>query len=217
MRSPYRRGSIASRSDGDRRQGRSRRLSRRLPVGILAVTIGLAGTTTIALAHGGGTSKIHSCVTKIGGVVRIVEASNNCLLTESPLDWNAQGPAGPQGAVGSRGPAGPQGPQGPAGADAPKTIAGRVSPEGTVLAGSGFTAAIVCFGGECLYTIEFPPGTWDGITEPVLVATSESFSLNLSGGGGDFSPDGSATHQLLTGQSGFTQRGAGFSFHVTQS
>src|SRR5687767_11877572 len=65
----------------------SKRLTRRLPIGILIIMMFLVGTTTFALAHGGGANKIHSCVTKIGGVVRIVEPSNNCLLTESPLDW----------------------------------------------------------------------------------------------------------------------------------
>ncbi len=82
----------------------------------------VAASATVADAHGGGTAKVHSCVTKLGGVVRVVDATNTCLLTESPLDWDIQGPAGMPGAQGPQGLQGPQGPKGVTGGVGPTII-----------------------------------------------------------------------------------------------
>jgi hypothetical protein len=83
-----------------------------------AVLIGgfvVAISATVADAHGGASAKVHSCVTKLGGVVRVVDATNTCLLTESPLDWDIQGPPGLPGPQGTQGVQGPQGPKGATG------------------------------------------------------------------------------------------------------
>ncbi len=111
--------------------------SRKALVLILAALVTLAGTASIATAHGGNDAQIHSCVTKVGGVVRIIPATSSCIaLTEDPLDWNIQGiqgPAGPtgrRGAPGPQGPAGPPGPPGPIGPAGPRGVAGPAGPIG---------------------------------------------------------------------------------------
>jgi hypothetical protein len=68
-----------------------------------------------ALAAGG---TIYACVGKALGIVRIVASASGCTSLETPISWNAQGPAGPQGAAGPAGPTGPTGPTGPAGVTA---------------------------------------------------------------------------------------------------
>jgi hypothetical protein len=50
-----------------------------------------------AFAHGGDTSRIHACVNKSSGRVRIVGAEETCRPSERPLDWNIVGPQGPPG------------------------------------------------------------------------------------------------------------------------
>lgn len=63
---------------------------------LVALAFGLAIGTGVVIvsAHGGDTASVHSCVNRLTGGVRIVSANASCLLGESPLDWNQQGPAG---------------------------------------------------------------------------------------------------------------------------
>ena len=89
---------------------------RRAVHGALLCSFIIGVTATVASAHGGGTATVHACVSKLGGLIRIVEPSNQCLFTESPLDWGVAGPQGPAGVPGAAGVQGPAGPQGPAGA-----------------------------------------------------------------------------------------------------
>jgi hypothetical protein len=60
---------------------------------------------------------IHGCSANKDGSLRVIDpgAGQSCATKESPLDWDAKGPAGPQGPAGPTGPTGPTGPQGPAG------------------------------------------------------------------------------------------------------
>ena len=64
---------------------------------------------------------IHGCYTTATGSLRVVNASSECFVTETALDWGAQGPAGAtgsqgvQGVAGAQGATGAQGPQGPIG------------------------------------------------------------------------------------------------------
>ncbi len=51
-------------------------------------------------AHGGDTTRIHSCVFPNQGpvrVLRIIGATETCRENETPLDWNTQGAAGQVG------------------------------------------------------------------------------------------------------------------------
>lgn len=82
---------------------------------VAAIALLAAVASIGALAHGGDATEIHGCVLKDSKLVRIVDPNDACKATETALDWNAQGPAGPQGAPGPAGPQGPTGPEGPAG------------------------------------------------------------------------------------------------------
>ncbi|MDX6437372.1 MAG: hypothetical protein QOK34_2206, partial [Gaiellaceae bacterium] len=59
---------------------------------------------------------IHGCSANKDGSLRVIDpgAGQSCATKESPLDWDAKGPAGPQGPAGPTGPTGPQGPVGSA-------------------------------------------------------------------------------------------------------
>jgi len=56
-------------------------------------------------AHDGDTNLIHRCVRSHSGQLRIVGANETCKPTETSLDWNIMGLAGPAGATGPSGPA----------------------------------------------------------------------------------------------------------------
>jgi type VI secretion system secreted protein Hcp len=56
---------------------------------------------------------IHGCVGN-DGKISVVGPTGSCKNNETPLTWNAAGPAG---SVGPQGPIGPAGPEGPAGRD----------------------------------------------------------------------------------------------------
>ena len=72
------------------------------------------GVATLASAQGDDGDQIHACVNN-NGTLRVVHAGEPCKNQEWRLDWNIQGPAGPQGDPGPQGPAGPQGDPGPQG------------------------------------------------------------------------------------------------------
>lgn len=125
------------------------RLVRRATAGLVLSGLVVVTSTVVAEAHGGDGAKVHSCVAQFGGVVRIVDSANTCLLLESPLDWNVQGAPGPQGLrgpLGETGSAGPAGPVGPKGEMGPAGPAGPIGPAGGVAGAhevyelSGFTA-----------------------------------------------------------------------------
>src|SRR6266508_6437320 len=113
--------------------------TRRLKWGVTLVSVLLlsVGIGLVASAHPGPVTNqvIHACYNPSIGEVQIValgEAGNNttCGRPFLPLDWNAQGPAGPPGPAGSPGPAGPPGGAGPAGPAGPVGPAGSMGPAG---------------------------------------------------------------------------------------
>jgi hypothetical protein len=73
---------------------------------------------------------INACVKKGTGQVRVVRAGAACRRGESPLSWNAQGPAGPRGAAGPTGAAGRAGPTGAAGPKGDTGARGATGPAG---------------------------------------------------------------------------------------
>jgi hypothetical protein len=93
----------------------------------------LAGVALAAQPNGRRPSNavINACVKKGSGVVRVVKAGTACRRRESPLSWNAQGPAGPRGAAGATGPAGPAGATGPAGPKGDSGARGATGPAGS--------------------------------------------------------------------------------------
>src|SRR6476646_6086688 len=111
-------------------------LSKKL-VALVVVIVGVvAGSAAFAAIPDGG-GVIHSCYTKSGGAIRVIDATvTNCKATETSLDWNqsgqpgapgTQGPAGPQGLKGDTGAKGDPGLQGIPGAQGPK---GDTGPQG---------------------------------------------------------------------------------------
>lgn len=84
-------------------------------------------------AHGGDTTRVHSCVNRRTGAMRWIAPAGTCLETEFSVDWSIRGPAGPQGPQGiqgATGPTGPAGPQGATGARGPRGLTGATGPEG---------------------------------------------------------------------------------------
>jgi hypothetical protein len=121
--------------------------------------------TAAAVAHGGDTTLIHSCVKNSNGSIRIVTASTNCVAGETALDWRIQGdpgPAGPAGATGSQGAQGPEGPEGPAGPTGPQ---GPQGPPGEVTAGSVTTDKIAD----------------NAVTAPKITNVTRIITVNLMG------------------------------------
>ena len=82
----------------------------------LGIIVPVVGAASWVAASEDPSPTIHACVQRDSGQVRIVSAGEQCRRSETALEWNAEGPAGPAGAAGPAGPAGPQGDTGPAGA-----------------------------------------------------------------------------------------------------
>jgi hypothetical protein len=120
-----------------------KRFARRRPLAIslAGVLVGAVVASGIAFAAipDSGTGVFHGCVSKIGGVLRVVDPSlgQKCILAgpfaETSLTWNQTGPMGPKGDTGTTGPAGPQGLKGdpgPAGAQGPQGVMGAPGAQG---------------------------------------------------------------------------------------
>lgn len=116
-----------------------RRRRIRVLVALLAAVLAGIATAVALAAIPDSNGVIHGCYTTAGGSLRVVNASSECFVTETPLDWGVEGPAGaagsqgPQGlpgVAGDEGPVGPQGPTGPAGADGVIGPTGPAGPEG---------------------------------------------------------------------------------------
>lgn len=106
-------------------------MRRRELLTVIATTSVITGGGTLAvMAATGPDEVIQACVSRgilgLGaGSVRIVDGPDDCLVTEDPVSWNKQGPAGvpgepgPQGEPGLQGEPGPQGVPGPQGPQGP--------------------------------------------------------------------------------------------------
>jgi hypothetical protein len=148
-----------------------------------AVAVGMAcGMTAAAQAAiPDSNGVISACYLKFGGALRVIDSSHQHCATpfEAALQWNVQGPIGPQGPqgnVGPQGPAGatgPQGPQGNAGPQGPVGPEGPAGPQGPAGA-SGASSATFAFVGP------FSDRTHD---PSIGSSMSEVLSKNLSGAG----------------------------------
>jgi hypothetical protein len=117
------------------------------------VTTLAASALPIAQADENPIGAIHACVKNGDGQIRIIDG-DGCKKNEHPLDWNAQGPAGPQG---------------PAGLN---MVAGIVTPEGEIAFGSPYGGTDFTLGHPAtgLYTIDIGHATFPGIRCPVTIA-----------------------------------------------
>lgn len=96
----------------------------------LGIIVPVVGAASWVAASENPSPTIHACVHRETGQVRIVSAGEQCRRTETALEWNAEGPAGPAGAPGQVGPAGSQGEIGPAGPQGETGPAGPAGPAG---------------------------------------------------------------------------------------
>jgi type VI secretion system secreted protein Hcp len=96
-------------------------MKRRIVLASAALCVVVAIVGTYAWARSQAAGQLNACVANSDGAVRIVAEGVQCKNNESPITWNAQGPAGsvgPAGPAGRYGRDGQQGPPGPAGASA---------------------------------------------------------------------------------------------------
>jgi hypothetical protein len=99
-------------------------ISRRVLASLILFGVVLAGLVSFAALSEPSTNVIYGCRKTQNGQLRIVEANEACLSSETPLQWNVVGPVGPQGLQGPQGEVGPQGAQGPQGEVGPQGIQG---------------------------------------------------------------------------------------------
>lgn len=129
------------------------RLRRRFGTGLALTAVFVLAAATLASATiPGPDGTITGCYdSKLGtGVLRVIDASQQCLRSETRITWNQQGqpgaagPAGQQGPKGDTGAQGPAGPAGPAGEQGPKGDTGPQGPQGPQgpagAAGAGITS-----------------------------------------------------------------------------
>ncbi len=122
--------------------------SERVPrIALLAVAmLGVAVVTTAVAQAGNGV--IRACVKQEGGkdvfqLKSILGPTGTCKEKETLLEWNIQGPPGPQGPHGLQGPKGdrggqgPKGDTGPQGAPGPQGLQGEPGPQGPAGATGG--------------------------------------------------------------------------------
>lgn len=103
----------------------------RLLLAVVMLVIGISiGAGTIAVAHGGDTTRIHACVNKTSGVVRLVGPTQACASNENAVDWAIQGPVGPMGPQGIQGIQGIQGLTGTTGATGATGMTGATGATG---------------------------------------------------------------------------------------
>jgi hypothetical protein len=95
----------------------------------LVILLAVGGSLVMA---GNGRNLIHACANDSTGVLRLVEAGEECWRGETPVTWSVVGPAGPQGAAGPQGPQGVPGDAGPAGPIGPQGLQGDVGSEGPI-------------------------------------------------------------------------------------
>ena len=67
------------------------------------LVLGAILIATIGAPVGAQQTVIHGCVKKMTGALRVVSTAGSCLVGETPVDWNVQGPQGLQRGHGASG------------------------------------------------------------------------------------------------------------------
>jgi len=103
--------------------------------GALVAALLITAFGTRLLAQGGDDEVIRACIRQVGvrKEITMMVIADACEPGWTPIQWNVEGPAGPQGETGPAGPAGPEGPRGetgPAGAKGAKGETGPAGPQG---------------------------------------------------------------------------------------
>jgi hypothetical protein len=82
-------------------------------VAVAASGLSVLATSAVVGAQS-STDVIHACADG-RGTLRVIPADGSCGVSETPVNWNAQGIQGAPGATGAQGPAGARGPTGKTG------------------------------------------------------------------------------------------------------
>jgi len=153
---------------------------RLLSLTILTISIALSLDPSASWAQ-----TFNACEKTKGGLTKLSADSETCPKNDTPVSWNATGPAG---ATGPQGPAGATGPQGPAGATGPQGPAGPTGPSGSSdgwsLTGNAGTVA----GTNFLGTTDSQPlelrsnGAQVMLFQPAVLNTLNDISPNVIGG-----------------------------------
>lgn len=142
---------------------------------VVAFGVVLGGLAWADIPAADGT--ITGCYKSSGGL-RLVDAADECKLSETAITWNAEGEPGPQGSPGPQGEPGPQGSPGPQGEpgedgedgeDGTPVISIGLAGDGTVFKGTGFTASHL---GTGQYRLDFPPGSFPAFPIPNVTPLS---------------------------------------------
>jgi hypothetical protein len=121
----------------------------------------VGGVAYAAIPDSGGV--IHACRDTHAGILRAIDASSeSCRNSEAPLDWNQQGPAGPQGDPGAQGVQGESGPPGDTGPQGPQGDPGPQGPGGVVNAYlTGVRTHVnIPIVSTTVLTLDLPEGAW---------------------------------------------------------
>src|SRR3954452_12794549 len=112
--------------DGRSRAGLPRKT---LKIALPTVAALGAGAAIAVAAIPDANGTIHGCIERtatgengFSGGLRIIDGSNECANSETPLDWNQQGPPGAPGAPGAPGQKGDKGAPGDAGNSPPPAV-----------------------------------------------------------------------------------------------
>lgn len=88
---------------------------------LLGLPAGAVASSRIVMALDDGNT-IRACAKNQSGTLRMVDGADDCLRSETLVEWNAEGPEGPQGLQGPQGAQGPAGPEGSAGPQGPEGL-----------------------------------------------------------------------------------------------
>ena len=109
-------------------------------LGVLLAAVGVTAVVGVSPASASipdPAGVIHGCRNNALGLIRVIDTANGqqCMATETPLDWNTTGQAGVAGAkglTGDTGPAGAKGVTGDPGPIGPKGTTGDTGPVGSL-------------------------------------------------------------------------------------
>jgi hypothetical protein len=154
-------------------------MQRKLVAGIVAI-LAVAASATAFAAIPDENGVIHGCYNTKSGALRVTNTSVNgpslsCANTETGLNWDQTGPAGPQGVPGAQGAPGPKGDPGPSDAYV-ALAAGPYDPVVTLSLGAKVVATLNLPAGKDLVSAK----AWLHIAD----ASNNTCKLNLPNGGG---------------------------------
>ena len=173
-------------------------MTRKLIAGLVLAAAAFGVVSAVQAAIPDTQGVIHGCYQNDNGSLRVIDPSSSkkdlasCKNNESSLNWSQTGPQGP---------AGPPGP-------GEKMVVGKVTGDGSILAGSGFSIVHDATGD---YEIVFPSGTFTDVSGPALTVLPTSNVVALEGAESQDSAEVTFEYSGTT-----TPQDTGFSFVAVQ-